>query len=225
MPIKVGINGFGRIGRMVFRAAVLNFDDVQIVGVNDLLTPDYLAYMLKYDSVHGQFDREVSVEGSNLVVDGNTIRLTAERDPAALFEALGRLSASGRIGPGDFVLRFRASVHDRLLRELAAAHRVEAFVDIQPGIPYREALQEMLDADALVIMQGANCNEQIPAKLYEYLRAGRPILGLADPAGDTGRMLASLGYPHLTKLESADAIERDLPGFRRERRPVQQQHG
>ena len=84
MAIKVGINGFGRIGRMVFRAAVQNFDDVQIVGINDLLDPDYLAYMLKYDSVHGRFAGDVSVDGSNLVVNGNTIRLTAERDPAAL---------------------------------------------------------------------------------------------------------------------------------------------
>ena len=85
MAIKVGINGFGRIGRMVFRAAVKNFaDDIEVVGINDLLEPDYLAYMLKYDSVHGRFCGCVKVDGSNLVVNGKTIRLTAERDPAAL---------------------------------------------------------------------------------------------------------------------------------------------
>ncbi len=85
MAIKVGINGFGRIGRMVFRAAVQNFpDDIQVVGINDLLDPDYLAYMLKFDSVHGRFKGDVSVDGSNLIINGNTIRLTAERDPAAL---------------------------------------------------------------------------------------------------------------------------------------------
>ncbi len=83
--IKVGINGFGRIGRMVFRAAVENFsNDIQIVGINDLLDPEYLAYMLKYDSVHGRFNGEVSVEGNFLVVNGNKIRLTAEMDPANL---------------------------------------------------------------------------------------------------------------------------------------------
>lgn len=72
MAIKVGINGFGRIGRMVFRAAVENFaNDIEIVGINDLLDPDYLAYMLKYDSVHGRFAGDVSVEGSNLVVNGS----------------------------------------------------------------------------------------------------------------------------------------------------------
>ncbi|MGN1072344.1 MAG: type I glyceraldehyde-3-phosphate dehydrogenase [Bradymonadia bacterium] len=84
MTIKVGINGFGRIGRMVFRAAVESFSDIQIVGINDLLDPDYLAYMLKYDSVHGRFDKDVKVEGNYLVVDGNKIRLTAEKDPANL---------------------------------------------------------------------------------------------------------------------------------------------
>jgi len=83
MTIRVGINGFGRIGRMVFRAA-RDFDDVEIVGINDLLEPDYLAYMLKYDSVHGRFGGDVSVEGGALIVDGKNIRLTAERDPAAL---------------------------------------------------------------------------------------------------------------------------------------------
>ena len=85
MAIKVGINGFGRIGRCVFRAAVQNFgDEIEIVGINDLLEPDYLAYMLKHDSVHGRFQGEVSVVDGALVVNGKTIRLTAERDPANL---------------------------------------------------------------------------------------------------------------------------------------------
>ena len=84
MTIKIGINGFGRIGRMVFRAAVQNFQDIEIVGINDLLEPDYLAYMLTYDSVHGRFQGEVSVDGGQLVVNGKKIRLTQERDPSAL---------------------------------------------------------------------------------------------------------------------------------------------
>ena len=85
MAIKVGINGFGRIGRMVFRAAVENFaNDIEVVGINDLLDPDYLAYMLKYDSVHGKFDHEIKVDGTTMTVDGKAIRLTAEKDPAAL---------------------------------------------------------------------------------------------------------------------------------------------
>lgn len=85
MAIKVGINGFGRIGRNTLRAAVQNFaSDIQIVGINDLLEPDYLAYMLKYDSVHGNFKGELSVQGNTLTVNGKKIRLTAERDPANL---------------------------------------------------------------------------------------------------------------------------------------------
>jgi glyceraldehyde 3-phosphate dehydrogenase len=84
MAIKVGINGFGRIGRMAFRAIAKDFPGIEVVGINDLLDPDYLAYMLKYDSVHGNFAGDVAVEGNTMVVDGKGIRLTAERDPANL---------------------------------------------------------------------------------------------------------------------------------------------
>ena len=84
MTIKIGINGFGRIGRMVFRAAVANFKDIEVVGINDLLEPDYLAYMLTYDSVHGRFKGDVKVDGNTLIVNGKKIRLTQEKDPANL---------------------------------------------------------------------------------------------------------------------------------------------
>ena len=83
MTIRVGINGFGRIGRMVFRAAQ-DFGDVEVVGINDLLDPEYLAYMLKHDSVHGKFKGDIAVDGETLVVNGKNIRLSAERDPAEL---------------------------------------------------------------------------------------------------------------------------------------------
>ena len=84
MAIKVGINGFGRIGRMAFRAIAKDFPGIEVVGINDLLDPEYLAYMLKYDSVHGNFDGEIGVEGNYMIVNGKQIRLTAERDPANL---------------------------------------------------------------------------------------------------------------------------------------------
>ena len=84
MAIKVGINGFGRIGRMVFRAAVQNFSDIEVVGINDLLEPEYLAYMLQYDSVHGRFKGTIAVDGNTLIVNGKRIRLTAVKDPAEL---------------------------------------------------------------------------------------------------------------------------------------------
>ena len=98
MTIKIGINGFGRIGRMAFRAVAQEFTDMEIVGINDLLDADYLAYMLKYDSVHGRFDGDVSVENGNLIVNGKTIRLTAERNPADLkWDEIGR-SEERRVG-------------------------------------------------------------------------------------------------------------------------------
>jgi len=84
MTIKIGINGFGRIGRNVLRSALQNFSDIEVVAINDLLEPDYLAYMLKYDSVHGRFKGEVAVEGNQLIINGKKIRLTQERDPAQL---------------------------------------------------------------------------------------------------------------------------------------------
>src|SRR5581483_2285689 len=84
MAVKLGINGFGRIGRNVLRAAVQNFGDIEIVGINDLLEPDYLAYMLQYDSVHGRFKGQIAVEGHNLLINRKKIRLTQERDPANL---------------------------------------------------------------------------------------------------------------------------------------------
>jgi glyceraldehyde 3-phosphate dehydrogenase len=84
MSIKVGINGFGRIGRMVFRAIAKEFPNLEVVGINDLLDNDYLCYMLKYDSVHGRFNGDISLDGDTMVVNGKKIRLTAERDPANL---------------------------------------------------------------------------------------------------------------------------------------------
>ncbi len=84
MTIKLGINGFGRIGRMVFRAAIQNFKDIEVVGINDLLEPEYLAYMLQFDSVHGRFKGDIAVDGNTLIVNGKRIRLTAVKDPAEL---------------------------------------------------------------------------------------------------------------------------------------------
>ncbi|EGV29932.1 glyceraldehyde-3-phosphate dehydrogenase, type I [Thiorhodococcus drewsii AZ1] len=84
MTIKVGINGFGRIGRMAFRAITKDFSEIEVVAINDLLDPEYLAYMLKYDSVHGNFPGDIAVDGNTMIVNGKKIRLTAERDPANL---------------------------------------------------------------------------------------------------------------------------------------------
>lgn len=137
----------------------------------------------------------------------------SERDPTALFAALGRLRRCGAPQVDGLRLRFRSPVHTDLLQRLAAETGIESMVQLSPAIPYGDALQEMLRADGLVVMQGANCNEQIPAKLYEYLRARRPILGLADPLGDTGHALRSAGIHAIARLEDTEAVEAALVDF------------
>ena len=117
MTFKVGINGFGRIGRMVFRAAVQHFPDIEIVGINDLLEPDYLAYMLRYDSVHGRFMGDIGVDGKTLVVNGKRIRLTAEKDPAQLEMGGHRRRCRRRVD--------RAFPDERILRETPRGGREE----------------------------------------------------------------------------------------------------
>ena len=135
----------------------------------------------------------------------------SERDPTQLFEALGRLQNAGTLSPADLRIRFRASVHDDLLRNLAQAHGAQDFIELCPAIPYREALAEMMSVDVLLVMQASNCNAQIPAKIYEYLRAGKPILALTDPAGDTASVLHGAGLPDIVRLDSAEDIARVLP--------------
>ncbi len=137
----------------------------------------------------------------------------SERDPRGLFDALAALQAAGRIHRGEFLIRFRAAAHEQMLRTLAAERGVEEFIEIAPPVPYRQAIEEMMSVDALLVMQGRNCNAQIPAKLYEYLRAGRPILGLADPQGDTGGTLRAAGVEHVATMEDADAVAALIPDF------------
>jgi len=137
----------------------------------------------------------------------------AERDPTQFVAALGELKASGAITAGSLVVRFRASVHDDLLQSLAARYDVTEFIDCQPPVPYRQALAEMLNADGLLVMQAANCNEQIPAKIYEYLRANRSILSLTDPQGDTATTLRQAGATDIARLDSVSEICEVLPAF------------
>lgn len=140
----------------------------------------------------------------------------SERDPTPLFIALGRLKREGRLNPDDLRIRFRASMHDALLHELAQAHGARDFVELCPALPYREALAEMMTVDVLLIMQASNCNAQIPAKIYEYLRAGKPILGLTDPLGDTAGVMRDAGLNDVVRLDSADEIALALPALARD---------
>lgn len=137
----------------------------------------------------------------------------SERDPRALFTALARMRSDGRVSAATLRIRFRSPVHVELLRRLAAESNTEDLIEVLPPMPYCDALQEMLRADGLLVMQASNCNEQVPAKLYEYFRARRPILGLADPVGDTGRVMLQAGVAHVARLEDADSVELALTGY------------
>ena len=129
-----------------------------------------------------------------------------ERDPTHLMQALARLAADGSITPANFRVRFRAPVHGELLRNLARDAGVEAMIEIAPSIPYRDAIAEMMRADALLLLQAANCNQQIPAKAYEYFRTGRPVIALTDPAGDTAATMQKAGCGNIAPLDDAAAI-------------------
>ncbi|MHA4871525.1 glycosyltransferase [Duganella sp. PWIR1] len=135
----------------------------------------------------------------------------SERDPRALFAALTRLRASGTLHAANFRLVLRATGHDDYLRGLM--HGLEDIIELAPPLPYREGLAEMVDADGLLLLQAANCNNQIPAKLYEYLRAARPLLALTHPDGDTAGALRRAGIDTIARLDDADAIATALTRF------------
>jgi hypothetical protein len=138
-----------------------------------------------------------------------------ERDPSRLMQALRKLVDRGAIEPTRIRLRFRAAMNEGLVRQLAKTTGIESMVEVLPPIDYRNALDEMQRADALLILQAGNCNEQIPAKLYEYLRARRPILALTDPAGDTAATLRNAGLDAIRPLDDVDAIAELLEAFLR----------
>jgi glycosyltransferase involved in cell wall biosynthesis len=134
----------------------------------------------------------------------------SERDPTEFFSAIRRLRDAREISPDNFVVRFRAPAHDEFVKKLAEEHGITECVEIMPPMPYREALAEMMRADVLLIMQAGNCNDQIPAKLYEYLRAGRPILALTDPAGDTANTLRQAGVSTIAPLNEREQIAKAM---------------
>ncbi len=148
--------------------------------------------------------------GKPLTLLHSGIIYPSERDPTQLFAALQRLQAAGSLSPNDLRIRFRAAVHDDLLMSLASAHGVQDFIELCPAIPYKQALAEMMTVDALLVMQASNCNAQIPAKIYEYLRAGRPILALTDSLGDTAGVMRGAGLHDIAGLDSADDIAKLL---------------
>jgi len=147
-----------------------------------------------------------------------------ERDPRCLFAALAQLRENGRLKDGQLKLVLRATGNDQYLRGLIAQYRIEGLVTLEPSLPYRAALAEMMATDGLLVLQATICNNQVPAKLYEYLRARRPILALTDPRGDTAAVLRSAGIDTIAPLDSQEEIARLLVRFlellRQRRAPV-----
>jgi glycosyltransferase involved in cell wall biosynthesis len=137
----------------------------------------------------------------------------SERDPTQLFRALRLMLDEGRLKPGELRLRLRAPAHETLLAKLIDNYRVADIVELAPPIPYRQALQEMMRADGLLVLQASNCNDQIPAKVYEYFRCRRPIIALTDSAGDTASLLRKAGIHNIARLDSAEKIAFELRRF------------
>lgn len=141
-----------------------------------------------------------------------------ERDPEPFLRALAQLRSSGMQGCDTIRIVFRGSAHADHFASLVSSLGLQDAVSFPPALPYREAIEEMLAADALLVFQADNCNAQIPAKVYEYLFSGRPIIGIADPEGDTGQLLTRLGATNVAKLESQqsifDMLSRAIDGLR-----------
>ena len=137
----------------------------------------------------------------------------SERDPTQLFAAVRRLADTAGLSPDTLRIVFRAPAHDRMLHTLAQVYAVQSFIEVLPPIPHDAALEEMLRADGLLVLQASNCNQQIPAKLYEYFRAARPILGLTDPRGDTAGAMRDAGVDTIAPLDSVEGIAHMLNLF------------
>ena len=152
-------------------------------------------------------------QNKQLVLVHSGIIYPSERDPIPFFEALEDLSQQGLISPASLKIILRATAHDSYLLELINQYGIGEIVFLAPPVSYQAALSEMLTADGLLILQASNCNNQIPAKLYECLRARRPILALTDPVGDTAVALKKLGIDTIAPLDSKDHIMQELIHF------------
>jgi hypothetical protein len=173
---------------------------------------DEAAFVAAAISQPGEGATQAKRSGPVVLVHSGTVYVS-ERDPRPFFAALSDLRKSGQIGPQTLKVVLRATGCDDYLRGILGPLRIDDIVMLEPPLGYREALAEMLAADALLVLQAANCNYQVPAKLYEYLRARRPILALTDAAGDTARTLADAGVDTIAPLDSQAQIALQLVRF------------
>jgi glycosyltransferase involved in cell wall biosynthesis len=157
--------------------------------------------------------RPAGPSGGPLVLVHSGLLYPSERDPRAFFDALARLRRAGVIAPETLQVVLRATGFDQQYRPLLLERRIEGIVRLEPPLGYREALAELLGADGLLLFQAASCNHQIPAKLYEYLRSGRPIFAMTDAAGDTAGVLRDAGVTAVVPLDSEAKIAEGLASF------------
>jgi glycosyltransferase involved in cell wall biosynthesis len=144
--------------------------------------------------------------GARMLLLHSGVIYPKDRDPAPFLQALARLQREGLVSDQTLTVRFRASGYEDRYQQMIDSLGLGKLVELAPAMPYNQAIDEMQRADALLLFQASTCNRQIPAKLYEYLYSGRPILGVTDPEGDTGRLLARMGVPGIALLENSDAI-------------------
>jgi hypothetical protein len=164
-----------------------------------------------FESAESMPIADAATEPLTLVHSG--ILYPSERDPSRFFDALAELKAERRISASTLRIRLRGTQHDELFRRELDRRGISDVVSLDPPVDYKEALREMLAADGLLIFQASNCNHQIPAKLYEYFRARRPVLGLTDPDGDTARAMRAAGLTAIARLDDTADVKRELQSF------------
>jgi len=212
---------FSRIEQLVFKNAahvVVTTDGCRRMYLNrypEFPTDRISTISNGYDpAIFNEHDRKpLKPRNGRLVFLHSGLLYPHERNPGEFFRAVQSLSQQGLLDNPEVEFRFRASGNEDNYREITKTLTIDHCVTFLPRLTYAEAVQEMQAADALMIFQADNCNDQIPAKVYEYLYARKPILGLADPKGDTGMLLKELGFTRIAKLEDSEHIEAELQGF------------
>jgi len=154
-----------------------------------------------------------SAEGGKLTLVHSGVLYPSERDPTAFFDALSELKQEGKISADRLNIVLRATGHDNIFQPMLKELSIDDLVSLAPGVAYIEALQEMLSVDGLLLFQAANCNHQVPAKLYEYLRSGKPIFSLTDKDGNTAETIRESGIDDIVDLTNKDEIKKGLIGF------------
>ncbi len=152
-----------------------------------------------------------AAEGKPKVLLHSGVLYPVERDPLPFFGALRALKESGAVDSSSLRIRLRATAHDRHYLPILEQMAIADIVELAPPLPYAEALREMANVDGLLLFQASGCNHQVPAKLYEYLRAQRPIIALTDSVGDTAAVLREAGAANLLPLADADVLQTQLP--------------